>query len=231
MKKIICVLILVVSLILTNGGIIYAGMDGNSAYASGNGNTRQCAYDNRIKDSDPNVVYADRNYLDVGQVLGCSIYRAFLWFDLSGYTDVERISKATISLSWYFPTTEQNARVNDTILEVYRPKSWKPEYVSWNKRNRGASWKNPGGDWFDANGHKQGNVPYATVTLGLDVSADGSYYELDVTELVKEYVSGENNNTGFFIKTKYEYGDYVSLRSLEYAEESQRPKLTVEYNQ
>src|SRR5690606_12083730 len=135
------------------------------------------------------VVYQDSPFIDVG---GMSVgrYRDVISFDLSEYIGVEDVNDATLSLFWYYPAG--NLRPEDTVLEVYRPAAWNPEYVSWNNRDRGVAWNNAGGDWYDKNGILQGNTPYATLTLKGNTLPDNRYYELDVTELVKDYVSGRS---------------------------------------
>jgi uncharacterized membrane protein len=150
-----------------------------------------------------------------------------MWFDLSEYTDAEEISSATLSLYWYYPDV---SRPEDTVVEIYRPAdSWNPEYVSWNKKDKGIAWNNAGGDWLDKNGISQGSTPYATFTIKGSTLPGSRYYELDITDLVKECVSGEHENTGFLIKTRYENSDYVAFHSLECGKEELEPKLDIVY--
>ena len=100
--------------------------------------------------------------------------------------------------------------------------------MTWNSREDGVLWAQPGGDWSDMNNVSQGNEPYATITLkGSDIP-DNRYYELNVTDLVKEYVSGKYENTGFLIKTRTENADYVAFYSSEIEDENQRPTLNIE---
>ncbi len=179
-------------------------------------------YDNRLRQSSPNTVYSSTNYLDIGR-LGTTSYRDVMWFDLSGYTQSDTISKATLSLYWYYPST---ARTSDTVVEIYRPEQWDPSYVTWNNRASGTTWSTAGGYWYDKNGVAQGTTPYASVTFPAGTVADNNYYEFDVTQLVQEYVSG-TANTGFFLKAKTENGNYIAFYSSEWSDASQRPKLTV----
>ena len=133
---------------------------------------------------------------------------------------------AILSLYWYYP--EVSSRLEDTVIEVYRPASaWNSSYVSWNKKDNGVAWKNPGGDWYDKNGVSQGSAPYATITLkGIDIP-DDRYYELNVTDLVKEYTSGKYENTGFLIKARTESNNYIAFYSSDCGNESQKPKLVI----
>ncbi|MPM44763.1 hypothetical protein SDC9_91444 [bioreactor metagenome] len=52
---------------------------------------------------------------------------------------------------------------------------------------------------------------------------------MDVTQLVQEYISGKYENTGFLIKSRTEEDNYIAFYSSEWKNESQRPKLTIEY--
>ncbi|HII91997.1 MAG TPA: DNRLRE domain-containing protein, partial [Methanosarcina sp.] len=116
---------------------------------------------------------------------------------------------------------------NDTVIEVYRPVSWNPEYVSWNKKNANVAWNNAGGDWYDRNGVLQGSIPYATLTLKASSLPDNRYYQLNVTDLVKEYVSGKYENTGFLLKARNENDNYVAFYSADCENTSQVPKLNI----
>ena len=182
-------------------------------------------HDNRIKDSTPDTVYKEKEYIDIGGK-GSEKYRNLLTFDMSEFNNSTKIGSSTLSLYWYYP--EGMERPEDTIIEVYRPAtSWNPEYVTWNSRDINIPWTQPGGDWYDKKGVLQGDAPYATITLkGSDI-ADYRYYELDVTELVNEYVSGKYENTGFLIKTCYEGSDYVAFCSSDNLNKDQHPKLTI----
>jgi len=225
-----------------NGDRINIGRYGNTTYASlsgaapvtdsgisASGDPRITEmYDNRLREISPEDVFQDKPYLDLGNRPGEGSYREMMWFDLSEYTDAEEISSATLSLYWYYPDV---SRPEDTVVEIYRPAdSWNPEYVSWNKKDKGIAWKNAGGDWLDKNGISQGSTPYATFTLKGSTLPGSRYYELDITDLVKEYVSGEYENTGFLIKTRYENSDYVAFHSLECGKEELEPKLDIVYS-
>ena len=179
--------------------------------------------DNRLREASPYTVYQDTAFIDVGGMNNVK-YRDVMLFNLSEYTNSTEIGNATLSLYWYYPAGK--SRPEDTVIEVYRPAStWDPGYVSWTKRNSGTAWKNAGGDWYDKNGVFQGSTPYATFTIKGSTLPDNRYYELDVTDLVKEYVSEKYANTGFFIKARTENNNYIAFYSNEAGSENQRPKL------
>jgi len=181
--------------------------------------------DSRLREGSPNTVFNDVRYVDLGGRDGVGGYRDLLLFDLSELGDVESVESAALSLFWYYPAGIE--RPKDTIVEIYRPEAWNPSYVTWNSRGLNTPWVNSGGDWFDLNDVSQGSTPYATITIkGSDVP-DNGYHELDVTELVKAYVSGEYENTGFLVKARIESDNYIAFCSSDYDGGNQRPVLTV----
>lgn len=181
---------------------------------------------NRLREASPDTVYQDPAFIDIGGMNNAK-YRDVMWFDLSEYTNPSEIDNATLSLYWYYPA---NTRPKDTVIEVYRPAStWNESYVSWNKRDKGIAWKNAGGDWYDKNGVAQGSDPYATITIKGSALPDNRYYGLDVINLVKEYVSGKYQNTGFLVKARTENNDYIAFYSLK--DEARKPFFLVEVEQ
>ena len=187
------------------------------------------AKDNRLREASPSTVYQSSSFIDVGGISGVGRYRDVMQFDLSEYTGSTDVSNATLSLYWYYPAG--SSRSSDTVVEIYRPASaWDSNYVSWNKRNSGIAWKNAGGDWYDKNGVLQGSTPYATVTIKGSTLPDNRYYELDVTDLVKEYTSGKYENTGFLIKARTESNNYIAFYSSDIGNTNQVPKLQLGYS-
>ena len=181
------------------------------------------AYDNQLRESAPSSVLSGSGYLDIGK--SASSCRDVMWFDLSSYNSTDTISKATLSLYWYYPAGTK--RSSDTVVEIYRPVDWDPKYVSWNSRTSGTLWSTAGGNWFDKSGVSQGSTPYASVTFPASTVPGNKYYEFDVTQLVQDYISGKNKNTGFFLKAKTENGNYIAFYSSDWSNAAQRPKLTV----
>ena len=183
--------------------------------------------DNRLREEAPNITFSDSEYIDVGKRSERGTYRGVIVFELSSLNQTDRIEKATLSLFWYYP--ENQMRSKDTVLEVYRPVKWCEEHVTWQQKEINDPWKNPGGDWYDRNGVFQGNTPYATITISGEETPDNRYYELNVTELVQEYVSGKYENTGFLIKAREEDENHIAFYSSNWQNKDQRPKLTIDY--
>jgi hypothetical protein len=180
-------------------------------------------YDNRLRKDSSNSVLATDAYLDVGQK--SSISRDVMYFDLSKYTTTSKITKATLSLCWYYPTA--TTRKYDTIVEIYRPVAWNAKYVSWNNRAARTPWITSGGRWLDKNCIGMGTTPYASLTFSASQVPTNNYYNFDVTKLVQEYVSGKYTNTGFFIKARTENNNYIAFYSKEWTNSTQTPKLTI----
>ncbi|WP_440954796.1 disaggregatase related repeat-containing protein [Methanosarcina sp. Mfa9] len=184
--------------------------------------------DSRLREGSPDIVFTDVIYLDLGGKEGIGGYRDLVVFDLSKYNNADQIEKATLSLFWYYPEGEK--RPEDTVVEIYRPEAWNPDHVTWNSKDHNTSWANPGGDWHDLNNVPQGSTPYAKIAIkGSDVP-DNRYHELDVTELVKAYVSGKYENTGFLIKASTERGNYIAFYSSDCKIGECAPKLDVKLN-
>ncbi len=181
-------------------------------------------YDSRLREASPEDVFSEKSFLDVGGMSGVGRYRDLIWFNVSEYTNATEISNATLSLFWYYPSS---TRPKDTVIEIYRPAAWNPDYASWNKKNKGVAWNNSGGDWYDRNGVLQGSAPYATLTFKASSLPDNRYCELNVTDLVKEYVSGKYANTGFLIKANNESDNYIAFYSADCGNTSQVPKLNI----
>jgi len=186
------------------------------------------AIDNRLRESTPDDILQDKPFIDVGGMSKARRYRDVMWFNLSEYTGPAEIVNATLSLYWFYP---ERSRPEDTVIEIYRPASaWNSSYVSWNKKNKDIPWNNSGGDWYDKNGILQGSTPYTTLILRANDFPSNSYCEFNVTDLVKEYVSGKSENTGLFIKARNETDNYVAFYSNDWVDEGQQPMLRIIYS-
>ncbi len=205
-------------------GTEYAATDG-VYYVGTNVNVHTAINDNNLRESSSCSVLGTTTYLDVGR--NVSTARDVMLFDLGMYDQNDTISKATLSLFWYYP--EDKTRTSDTAVEIYRPAKWNPEHVTWYYYDYHRAWQPVGGAWFDVNATAQGNIPYASVTFPAGTVPDNQYHDFDVTQLVQEYISGTYENTGFFLKAKTESDNYIAFYSSDWSDAQQRPKLTVEF--
>jgi hypothetical protein len=85
-------------------------------------------------------------------------------------------------------------------------------------------WDNYLGDWTDADDTPQGNNAYATAALVDDDAA--KWVEWDVTQLVKEWISGTYPNKGMFLHAVSGSSTHV-FRSREYSDQNQIPQLVI----
>ncbi len=92
--------------------------------------------------------------------------------------------------------------------------------------NRAASlpWANFLGDWHDAAGTPQGDVPYDSVSMVDDDVAE--YIQWDVTTLVEEWLNGVYPNRGLLLRNTSS-GATHRFYSREHPTPSQRPELVV----
>ncbi len=65
------------------------------------------------------------------------------------------------------------------------------------------------------------------MTFNAAAQPDNRYYDFNVTELLKRYISGAYNNTGFFLKARNENDNYIAFYSSE-SNAGQRPRLVIE---
>jgi MYXO-CTERM domain-containing protein len=82
-------------------------------------------------------------------------------------------------------------------------------------------WENHLGDWSDAMGAPQGDVPFAEGEL----TRSSATVEIDVTDLVQRWSSGELRADGFFLRAG---GGTVNVHSREATNESDRPVLVID---
>ncbi len=149
--------------------------------------------------------------------------RSIVRFDLSAIPPGSTVTSAVFTLTNRGGlTTDQISlhRLNSFWLEGTKNGSGTADGATWNKRDGGANWASPGGD-FDATAD-------ATLTP-LAVTA-GTKHDFDVTNLVQEWVDG-TPNYGLLIKLTTESGTTKGLQcySSGNATADNRPKLVVEY--
>jgi hypothetical protein len=80
------------------------------------------------------------------------------------------------------------------------------------------------GDWRDADGRPQGNVPYASAVIVDDDS--GKLVQWDVTGLVRQWLDGQYPNQGMFLRPVAGTGKY-NFRSREHPAADERPRLVI----
>ena len=145
-------------------------------------------------------------YLDTGGLRDSGRYRSLLLYDIP---ENKKINKAILSSAWFYKV---DSWTNNTTIGVYGVNSsWDASYVDWNNRTLNISWSNTGIDWFDRDGTQQGTKPYDSINITTNLVPNTSYFEFDVTNLVKQFANGSKQNNGILLKTSLENEDYVAV--------------------
>jgi hypothetical protein len=181
----------------------------------------------RMKQSYPDTVFNSPAIMDLGGD-GTNGFRSLLYTDFTEFVG-ETLTQADLSLFWFAP--EGQERQNDTIIEVYRPIAWNPDFVSWNKKDNGLAWMSPGGDWYDKNATLNGDVPYGTLTIAKNDLPTNDFVVIDIIDLLQEYADNTHANTGILLKAKVEDNNYVGFYSSNLDVSAKKPKITIEYNE
>lgn len=96
--------------------------------------------------------------------------------------------------------------------------------------NAGAQlpWRNPEGDWRDADGARQGARPFATAAIDRAANQAGPV-EWDVTALARDWASAKLRHKGVLLRNTKGSGNYT-FHSREAAEPASRPQLRLVVN-
>ncbi len=138
--------------------------------------------------------------------------------------------KATLSFYVWDPSSKGNAKIMAFPLTT----AWDEGTATWQKPANGKQWK--GGDSF-AFGKDTGRPsPHIVVPpeRGGDTADPPLEYQLDVTEMVRDWLTGKSPNHGMAIAPqvdrKIDDGQYSRMQILgsEYGRKQYTPKLTVE---
>jgi hypothetical protein len=103
-----------------------------------------------------------------------------------------------------------------------------PDGATCSHLNAGAKirWRHPMGDWRDAHGASQGNVPFSTVVLARQSTPKVARW--DVTELVRGWLDGTFPNFGLLLRPVADtFGAHASFHSREARAASDAPRLIV----
>ena len=186
--------------------------------------TSQESYDNTIMSISPDSVFNDVDYLGAGQIDSDRYYKSWIWFNLSEYNSTDTISVANLSLYWYYNDSGRNKSTN---VGIYLSNATTDtDYLTWNNSSNGVAWREPGGNWLDANWADNGTTPFDSVLIP-DTAADNSFHIFNLTELVQSIVNESRTNNGFFIIGNETDTNYIAFSSLDNATEAHRPTLNI----
>lgn len=198
--------------IITTVAALILGASAERIVLQNSGDSKVCQ-DTYIEET-INTSYADEKYmgLELGSCPSCHEKRILIKYDLSSVPKDKEIKSAKLGL--YCNTDNASTGSN---AKVYYPKAnWIQDEADWFESSTGNKWNNEGGDI--------GLKPVATFEV--QNNAADSWFEFDLTETIKEYVSGEKENRGFIILL--DDIDNLYIESSEAENESHRPKLTIE---
>ena len=186
------------------------------------------SYDNVIKLSATDTVYSDVSYNGVGGIGAVDSYRrSWIWFNLSEYNSTDIIDYAPLNLTWFYNGTGRNKSTNVGIY--FANATTDTDYLTWNNSSNGVAWREPGGNWLDANWADNGTTPFASVLLP-NTAPDFSSHSFDITELVQAIVNESRTNNGFFIIANETNTNYIAFSSLDNATEAHQPTLNITHS-
>ncbi|MCK5216330.1 MAG: DUF2341 domain-containing protein [Methanosarcinales archaeon] len=194
----------------------------------GDAEEEEISYDNVIKLSYTDTVFNDLIYNGVGGIGAVDTSRrSWIWFNLSEYNSTDTISVANLSLYWYHNHTNRNKSTN---VGIYLSNATTDtEYLTWNNSSNGVAWREPGGNWLDANWVDNGTTPFDS-ELFPNTAADESFHTFDITELVQSIVNESRTNNGFFIIANETNTNYIAFSSFDNATEAHRPTLNITHS-
>jgi hypothetical protein len=167
--------------------------------------------------------YGTHSAFHVGEDSGSiSIRRGLVKFDLSGIPSNAVLTSAILSL-WKADGASSNTRT----YRVYRTKRvWTEAGVTYNKYDGSNDWQTAGG--FGANDCEQTDI--GSLSLTASAAAGEKQFTLTVASIQTMITGGAWTNNGFLVKVDTESADLTIFYSSDHSVETQRPKLTIEYD-
>lgn len=175
------------------------------------------------QDLNNNNVFQDCTTLNYGQSGKLQIgpqnsKAALLWFDLSGLPASMFIQKAEVRL--YTRSKSGTGTLNVSAHRLLRP--WNLEEATWQQADRDTAWQAPGA---------LGPTDYsATPEWTSTVIGPNGWYSWDITQLVRDWLSGAQENYGVILRSFVNgpsFGFYPSNSHPFY--KGRRPRLRIYY--
>ena len=182
--------------------------------------------DTRLMGSYPDVIKGRDP--EIAVVEGGQTQRMLFRFPLDLLPTGREVNTATLTLrSFVDYHDETTAPVN-----VYRiSEAWQEHAATWRARTLTDDWKHPGGDAVgpdETRFQRSGDAvaPYASTTV--DPLKPGQAVQWDVTQLCREWTSGQAANYGMMLSLESPKTANKSIASKDHADPVMRPKLVVE---
>ncbi len=173
--------------------------------------------DAHIDSSTPN-----RNFGASTSMIISNTERMLLEFDLSDVTETANIVNANLTFYLSSAGTGTNPisvyRINNSWIEGTGDSQNTYDGVTWTNRSGTESWDIPGGD-FDSR-----------VWAIRNLTTAGTYYTLDITQLVQNWVNGTYENYGIILYGENGHGQW-HFPSSDNINATIRPQLNITYNE
>ncbi len=152
------------------------------------------------------------------QVKNDSIYSGLLRFDLGSMPPGSTINQATLALYTY-----NRDKIQAFELQAYRVlRPWIDSQATWERASIGNPWAAPG---INDTTTDRAAEPAA----GQTVSLLNTWYELDITELVRDWSTDPQNNHGVVLRGSGDISVVYHFASANHATKSLRPILVIDY--
>lgn len=150
-----------------------------------------------------------------------------LRFDLSGAPAGAKLARAELAFSVWDPSSQGRTHVKAMPLHT----AWDEATATWRQPAAGRSWQ--GGERFDVARDTAGDGPDLIVLpdAGSDLADPPVRYRLDVTEIVRGWLSGKQENLGLaltpVVDRSVDDGHHTRMQILcsEYPQREQTPCL------
>ena len=147
-----------------------------------------------------------------------TLYEGLLRFDLGSFPPGSTVQRATLRLYAY--NRDKNMPLT---VEVYRLlRRWVDSQANWNSATADVGWASPGAN--DVGSDRLG-TPAATQI----VSSTNTWYDFDVTALVRDWVADDSGNYGVALRGLGDVSLLYHFASANHPTLSVRPQLVVEY--
>lgn len=170
----------------------------------------------------------NRSHQDDSTIYTPGKRRGLIHYDLSALPEGQTIHKALLRLYLVdVPTTPQTVR----LFAV--GKSWEPT-ATWLETRKHDDEKSPEANWDKPGGDIDEQADFGHDTAGLVAEAEtrsgpqGHFVELDITPIVRQWVTGERDNHGLMIE-KGMYGG-IRMATSEWPIKAFRPELVIAHS-
>ena len=138
---------------------------------------------------------------------------ALFEFDVGATPPGAKVVDATLSVY------HRNGNDPDVPITAHRiTQYWDEDFVTWNDRDNGTAWNNPGGD-FDS-------IAIETTDVG---PTSAIRYEWNITSLVQGWVDGTYPNYGVVLRTEAPGIFGERFDTSDHADETRHPRLSLSY--